>query len=123
MDRLLNTVEVNDAIVLVERFCKPVLLNDCKTEVLVAIVFISFAVNAATELLDRVANALVERLAICAVDNAANCDVVRLLRKTEEAAAKAVVEILATCVAESVCKRVVLVANALISLLEILDPE
>jgi len=90
----LNTVEVNDAIVLVERLLKPALLNDCKIVVLVAIVFISLAVNEATELLDKVANALVERLAICAVVNAANWEVVRLLRKTEEAVAKAVVEIL-----------------------------
>ena len=72
------------------------LLRLCNTDVLSAIVFNSVAVKAATEVLERFVNAVVDRLAICAEDNDATCAVVRLLRTTDVAAAKAVVEILVT---------------------------
>ena len=47
-------------------------------------------------MLERFVNAVVDRLAICAEDNDATCAAVRLLRTTDVAAAKAVVEILVT---------------------------
>ena len=107
----------------VERLLTAVLDRDCKTDVLSAIALNSEAVNAATEVLERFTKAELLRLVICVEDNAANCEVVRLLRTVDVTPCKAAVERLVTCAAVSVCNRAVLVAKAVISLLEIREPE
>ena len=70
--RLFKVVEFNELRTLDERFCSPLVLRDCRIAVLRPIILSCEAVNDATEALERLVNASVERLAICVEESATN---------------------------------------------------